>query len=70
MVSESISAKCSYTSEVIYDLIVMVFRLEMQYHCCLQFVHVAGTRIIRQGIDRFYIGDMIESIIKGWSSWL
>ena len=45
-VSESISEKGSYTSEVLYDLIVLVFKLDMRYRCCLNSVHVDGTKNI------------------------
>ena len=50
-VSDSIAAKGSSTSDVLYDLIVMVFNLGIQYCCSVKFVHMAGTRMIQQGMD-------------------
>ena len=45
-VSKSITAKDSYTSKVLYDLIVRMFKLEIRYLCCVQSVNVSGIRII------------------------
>ena len=57
-ISESIVANGSSTSDVLYGLVVRVFKLEILYLCSMQFVHIAGTRISWQGMDGLYIGDM------------
>ena len=48
-VYDSISAEGSSTSEVLRDLIVRLFKLEMQYRCFVHFLYVDGTRMILQG---------------------
>ena len=42
MVSESIIAKGSSSSPLLFQLVLKVFKLEMQWRCSITFVHVAG----------------------------
>ena len=62
--SKSIVSNGSSTSEVLYDLIMGVFKLEMQYQCCEHFLHVSGNRIIQQGADGLSRVYMFEVVIK------
>ena len=64
-VYESISAKGLSTSEVLYNLIVRVLKLEMRYCYFVRFVHVAGIRMIQWGADGLYRGDVFENFLKG-----
>ena len=67
MVSESIASKGSSTSQSLYELILRVYKLEMNHLCRIQFVHVAGTRMIKSGVDGLSRGDMYEGVMKGES---
>ena len=44
-----------------------VFKLEIRYRCCVQFLHVAGTIMIQQGTGGLSRGNMFEEILKGGS---
>ena len=37
----------------------------MNYRTKIHFIHVAGTRIIAQGSDRLYQGNLSEGVMKG-----
>ena len=66
MVSESIAAAGSSTSELLYDLVVrLVACLGMRFRCSVQFIHVAGTRMIKQGSDGLSRGDLYEGVMSG-----
>ncbi len=64
-VSESIASKGSSKSELLYDLVVLIYKLQMRCRCVVHFVHVAGTRMIEQGTDGLSRGDMLEGVMKG-----
>ena len=66
-VSESIAAKGSSSSPLLFELVVRLYKLEMQFLCRIQVVHVAGTRMIAQGTDGLSRGDMFEGVMKGAS---
>jgi hypothetical protein len=63
--AEAIAHKGSSSSPILFDLVVRLYKLSMSYECSLQFVHVAGTRMIRQGTDGLSRGDMLEGVMKG-----
>ena len=67
MVSESIASRGSSTSKALFELIVKVYILEMNFQCRIQFIHVAGTRMIASGVDGLSRGDMYEGVMKGVS---
>ena len=67
MVSESIASRGSSTSKALFELIVKVYILEMNFQCRIQFIHVAGTRMIASGVDGLSRGDMYEGVMKGIS---
>jgi len=66
-VSEAVSFKGSSNSEALFHLVVRLYKLEMTHMCKIELVHVAGTRMIRQGTDGLSQGDMYEGIMKGES---
>ena len=63
--AEAIAHKGSSSSPILFDLVVRLYKLSMKYECSLQFVHVAGTRMIHQGTDGLSRGDMLEGVMKG-----
>ena len=63
--AESIAQKGSSTSKLLFELIVRLYKLPMKYHCSVQLIHVAGTRMIKQGTDGFSRGDLLEGVLKG-----
>ena len=65
LVAESVVAKGSSSSELLFELVVRIYKLEMNCRCNIRFVHVAGTRMIRQGTDGLSRGDMYEGIMRG-----
>ena len=66
-VSGSIAAKGLSTIEILYTLIVRVFKLDMRYLCCVHLVNVAGTRMIQQGTDVLSRKDKFKGVLKGES---
>ncbi len=65
MVSESIASKGSSKQSTLYDLVVRLYKLEMVFCCKITFVHVAGTRMIKQGTDGLSRGDLVEGVMRG-----
>ena len=67
MVSEAFAARGSSKRKILYELVVRVYKLEMHYKCRIQFIHVAGSRMIAQGSDGLSRGDMYEGVMRGES---
>ena len=65
LVAESIASKGSLSSPLLFELVVRLYKLEMQFLCKIQVVHMAGTCMIQQGTDGLSRGDMFEGIMKG-----
>ena len=63
--AENIAQKGSSTSPLLFELIVRLYKLPMKYHCSIQVIHVAGTRMIKQGTDGLSRGDLLEGVLKG-----
>ena len=63
--AENIAQKGSSTSPLLFELIVRLYKLPMKYHCSVQVIHVAGTRMIKQGTDGLSRGDLLEGVLKG-----
>ena len=63
--AESIAQKGSSTSPLLFELIVRLYKLPMKYSCSVQIIHVAGTRMIKQGTDGLSRGDLLEGVLKG-----
>ena len=66
-VSEAIATKGSSSSPHLFDLVVRLFMLNMTHKCKLQFIHVAGTRMIAQGTDGLSRGNLLEGVMRGQS---
>ena len=67
LVAESIASKGTSSSNLLFELVVRLYKLEMQFLCKIQVVHVAGTCMIQQGTDGLSRGDMFEGVMKGAS---
>ena len=57
MLSESISAAGSSKLEVLFDLVVKMHCLSMNFKCNVRFIHVESTHMISQGVDGISRGD-------------
>ena len=64
-VTEAIAAKGSSSSPKLFDLVVRLFKLNMIAKCKIQFIHVAGTRMIAQGTDGLSRGNLLEGVMQG-----
>ena len=65
--AESIAAKGSSTSPLLYELVTRLFQLSMKFLCSVNIIHVAGTRMIAQGTDGLSRGDLLEGVLNGRS---
>ena len=63
--AESIAAKGSSTSPLLFELVVRLYKLSMKFLCSVNIIHVAGTRIIAQGSDGLYRGNLLEGVQRG-----
>ena len=63
--AESIAAKGSSTSPLLFELVTRLYKLSMKFLCSVNIVHVAGTRMIAQGTDGLSRGDLLEGVLKG-----
>ena len=63
--AESIAAKGSSTSPLLFDLITRVYKLTMKCMCSINLIHVSGTRMIEQGTDGLSRGDLLEGVLNG-----
>ena len=53
------------SSEKLFDLVLRFKKLEITYGCNILVTHVAGTRMISQGIDRILRGDLSQGVSVG-----
>ena len=65
--AESVFAKGSSSSRALFELILQVRELEMTAGCKVHMVHVAGTRMIKQGSDGLSRGNLTEGVMQGSS---
>ena len=63
--AESIAAKGSSSSPLLFELVSRLYKLAMKYLCSVNIVHVSGTRMIAQGTDGLSRGDLLEGVLKG-----
>ena len=63
--AESIAAKGSSTSPLLFELVTRLYKLAMKFLCSVNIVHVAGTRMIAQGTDGLSRGDLLEGVLNG-----
>jgi hypothetical protein len=52
-------------SRKLFELVLELRQLEVRASCKINFIHVAGTRMIAQGTDGLSRGDLNEGVMKG-----
>ena len=62
---ESIAAKGSSTSPLLFELVTRLYKLTMKFMCSVSIIHVADTRMIEQGTDGLSRGDLLEGVLNG-----
>lgn len=72
MFTDNSTAEAAYfkgtsSSELLFELVLRLRRIEMEGRCLLHMVHVAGTRMISQGTDGLSRGDRHAGIMAGQS---
>ena len=65
--AESVAAKGSSTSPLLFELVTRLYQLTMKFLCCVNIIHVAGTRMIAQGTDGLSRGDLLKGVLNGRS---
>ena len=63
LTAESIAAKGSSTSPLLFELVTRLYKLSMKFLCSVNIVHVAGTRMIAQGIDGLSRSYLLEGVL-------
>lgn len=72
MFTDNSTAEAAYfkgtsKSELLFDLVLRLRKIEMEGKCILHMIHVAGTRMIWQGTDGLSRGDRHAGIMSGES---
>ena len=72
MFTDNSTAEAAYfkgtsSSELLFELVLRLRKIEMEGKCMLHMVHVAGTRMISQGTDGLSRGDRNAGIMAGES---
>ena len=65
--AESAFFKGTSSSELLFDLVLRLRKIEMTGRCVLHVIHVAGTRMIWQGTDGLSRGDRNAGVMAGES---
>ena len=63
--AEAAFFKGSSKSKKLFQLVLELRQLEVTAACKINFIHVAGTRMIAQGTDGLSRGDLNEGVMKG-----
>lgn len=63
--AESAHFRGTSSSRLLFGLVLRLKKLEMQAHCVIFLIHVAGTRMIHQGTDGLSRGDQNAGIMRG-----
>lgn len=63
--AESAFYKGNTTSKRLFSLVLRLRQLEMNGHLLLHVIHVAGSRMVRQGTDGLSRGDLYEGVMSG-----
>lgn len=53
------------SSKVLFDLVLRLRKVELESGVLLDVIHVAGTRMIRQGADGLSRGNTLEGVLGG-----
>ena len=64
-VAEGAYYRGNSTSRLLFELILHLTMMEINYRMKLYLIHVAGTRMIIQGSDGLSRGIMLEGVMKG-----
>jgi hypothetical protein len=65
--AESAYFKGTSSSELLFALVLRLRKVEMSGKCIIHLVHVAGTRMIWQGMDGLSRGDRNAGVMAGAS---
>ena len=65
--AEAAFFKGTSSSELLFELVLRLRKLEMTGKCIIHMVHVAGTRMIHQGTDGLSRGDKTSGVMSGES---
>jgi hypothetical protein len=63
--AESVFYKGSSSSKLLFDLVVLLRKLELQSNLLLSVYHVSGQRMVAQGTDGLSRGDLNEGVMAG-----
>ena len=63
--AESIAAKGSSTSPLLFELVTRLYKLSMNFMCLVNIISVAGMKMIEQGTDGLSRGDLLEGVLNG-----
>ena len=63
--AESAYWKGTSTSKLLFELILRLKKLEMDYDLILHVIHVSGKRMIAQGTDGISRGDHSTGVMRG-----
>ena len=65
--AEAAFFKGTSSSELLFDLVLRLRKIEMTGDCIIHMIHVAGTRMIYQGTDGLSRGDKTSGVMAGES---
>ena len=65
--AEAAFFKGTSSSELLFELILRLRKIEMTGLCNIYMIHVAGTRMINQGTDGLSRGDKTSGVMSGES---
>ena len=63
--AEAAFAKGSSSSKELFELVLLLRKLEMDNSCKIHVSHVSGTRMIAQGSDGLSRGNLYEGVMRG-----
>jgi len=66
-VAEGAYYRCTLLNRALFDLVLRLRRLEMQFSLHLHVIHVSGLRMIAQGTDGLSRGDLDTGVMRGTS---
>jgi hypothetical protein len=63
--AEAVFYRGTSSNRKLFNLVLRLHRLEMDFGLVLHLIHVAGTRMKDQGTDGLSRGDLLEGVMKG-----
>jgi hypothetical protein len=64
-VTECAYFRCTSSSPILFNLVLRLRKLELHVGWKIHVIHIAGTRMINQGMDGLSRGDMIAGVMGG-----